>query len=148
MSSISWIGPIPTKWELFLLCTREWDRRGYLGMEHVCIKIFMYVKSCYKISTFKNDESNSNINICKILHLPFDMLCYFIERIMIPCKIHRYESICPIMISFSMLTCYFFYFEDNQLIPRIDLWGTYTHYCDRLWYWYLCLFVFFIFWRQ
>ena len=36
----------------------------------------------------KNDESNSNINIFKILHLPFDMLCYFIESITIPYKMH------------------------------------------------------------
>ena len=27
--------PIPTKWELFLLCTREWDQRDHLGLDHV-----------------------------------------------------------------------------------------------------------------
>ena len=34
-SSTSLIGPVPTKYELFLLCTREWDQRGNLGMEPV-----------------------------------------------------------------------------------------------------------------
>ena len=33
-----------------------------------------------KGSTLKNnDESNSNSNIYKILHLPFDMLCQFLR---------------------------------------------------------------------
>ena len=51
-------------------------------------------KSCYKSSTLKNDELNSNINICKILYLPFYMLCYFPERIMIMCKMH-WQSASP-----------------------------------------------------
>ena len=29
-----------------------------------------------------------------ISHLPFDMLCYFIERIMIPRNMQLYESLC------------------------------------------------------
>ena len=59
-------------------------------MKNQCslINKFMYVKSCYKRSTFKNDKSNSNNNICNILHLPFYMLFYFLKRIMIPCKMH------------------------------------------------------------
>ena len=35
VSSISRIGPIPTKWEFVLLCTREWYRRGNLELEPV-----------------------------------------------------------------------------------------------------------------
>ena len=34
-------------------------------------------KSCYKSSTSKYKESNININISKILHLPSDLLCVF-----------------------------------------------------------------------
>ena len=37
----------------------------------------MYVESCYKSSTSKYEKSNSNINISKISHLPFDILCVF-----------------------------------------------------------------------
>ena len=33
--SISQIGPIATKKELDSQCTREWDRRGNLGLDHV-----------------------------------------------------------------------------------------------------------------
>ena len=54
----------------------------------------MYVKPCCKSSTLRNDESNSNINIFKILHLPFDILCYFIEIIMILCNMH-WQSASP-----------------------------------------------------
>ena len=38
---------------------------------------FMHEELCCKISTSKYEKSNSNINISKILHLPFDMLCVF-----------------------------------------------------------------------
>ena len=31
----------------------------------------------------KNDKSNSNVNIYKILYLPFDMLCYLLEIMMV-----------------------------------------------------------------
>ena len=41
---------------------------------------FMYEKLCYKISTSKYEKSNSNINISKISHLHFDMLCFLIEN--------------------------------------------------------------------
>ena len=41
---------------------------------------FMYVVSCYKSSTSKYKKSNSNINISKISHLPFDMLCFSLEN--------------------------------------------------------------------
>ena len=34
-SSTSWIGPIPKNYELFPLCTREWDRRGHVGLEPI-----------------------------------------------------------------------------------------------------------------
>ena len=40
---------------------------------------FMYAEFCYKSSTSKYEKSNSNINITKILHLPFDMLCFSLE---------------------------------------------------------------------
>ena len=40
---------------------------------------FVYVESCYKSSTSKYEKSNSNINITKISHLPFDML-FFSQR--------------------------------------------------------------------
>ena len=49
--------------------------------------IYVY-KILFKSSTLKNDESNSNINIFKILYLPFDMLCYFLKSKMILCKMH------------------------------------------------------------
>ena len=73
----------------------------------------MYIKSCFKSSTFKNYESNSNSNICKILHLPFDMLCYFPIMEIIPCEMHWYESLCPIVISVSIIPR-FLSFEDNK----------------------------------
>ena len=38
---------------------------------------FMYVELCYKSSTSKYEKPNSNINIPKISHSPFDMLCVF-----------------------------------------------------------------------
>ena len=37
----------------------------------------MYAKLSYKSSTSKHEKSNININISKISHLPFDMLCFF-----------------------------------------------------------------------
>ena len=40
----------------------------------------MYKKLCCKSSTLKNEKSNSNVNITKILHLPFDMLCYSLRK--------------------------------------------------------------------
>ena len=36
----------------------------------------------------KNKKSNCNINIYKILHLPFDMFCYLLEYIITLCTIH------------------------------------------------------------
>ena len=41
---------------------------------------FMYEELCYKRSTSKYEKSNSNINISKISHLPFDMLCFSLEN--------------------------------------------------------------------
>ena len=41
---------------------------------------FMYEESCYKSSTSKYGKSNSNINISKISHLPFDMLCFHLKN--------------------------------------------------------------------
>ena len=49
------------------------------------INKFMYQKLCYKSSTLKNGKSNSNVNIPKILHLPFDMLYYSIEIVCLKC---------------------------------------------------------------
>ena len=48
----------------------------------------MYEKLCYKISTSKNEKLNYNINISKILQLPFDMLCNLLEIMMERCKMH------------------------------------------------------------
>ena len=59
----------------------------------------MYEKMCYKSSTLKDDKSNSNVNIYKILHLPFDMLFYSIDSIMCGAK------------------C-----TDNWLVARKDQW--------------------------
>ena len=61
VSSTSQIGPIPTKYVLFLLCTREWDRRGHLGLDHVVA----HVKVCANQNTLdlywsvkiKNDQT-------------------------------------------------------------------------------------------
>ena len=53
---------------------------------------FMYKKSCYKSSTSKNEKSNSNINIHKILHSPFDILCYLLESMMTQWKMHRQSA--------------------------------------------------------
>ena len=36
---------------------------------------FVYVEFCYKNPTSKYEKSNSNINISKMSHLPFDMFC-------------------------------------------------------------------------
>ena len=41
---------------------------------------FMYVKSCYKSSTSKYEKSNSNINISKISHLPFDIFVFHLKN--------------------------------------------------------------------
>ena len=48
----------------------------------------MYEESCYKSSTSKYEKSNSNINISKILHLPFDILCVSLGKIMTQCSMH------------------------------------------------------------
>ena len=48
----------------------------------------MYEKICYKSSTSKNDKSNSNIIISKLLQLPFDMLCCLLEYMMTLCAIN------------------------------------------------------------
>ena len=45
--------------------------------------------NCVKKSlTSKYEKSNSNINISRILPLPFDMLCYLLEYMMTLCKMH------------------------------------------------------------
>ena len=43
----------------------------------------MYEDLCYKSSTSKYEKLNSNINISKILHLPFDMLCFTVKQPMV-----------------------------------------------------------------
>ena len=52
------------------------------------INKFIYEKLCYKSSTPKYKKLNSNINIYKIMHLTFDMLCYLLESIMTQWKMH------------------------------------------------------------
>ena len=41
---------------------------------------FVYVKLSYKSSTSIYEKSNSNIDIFKISHLPFNMLCFSLEK--------------------------------------------------------------------
>ena len=53
----------------------------------IIIKI-MYEKLGYNSSTSKYKKLNSNINISKILHLPFDILCYLLEYILALWKMH------------------------------------------------------------
>ena len=52
------------------------------------INKFMYETLCYKSSAFKNEKSNSNVNIYNILHLPFDMLCYSLDCMMVQYTMH------------------------------------------------------------
>ena len=40
--------------------------------------IYVYKTMIKKVQPEKNDESNSNSNIFMILHLTFDMFCYFL----------------------------------------------------------------------
>ena len=51
----------------------------------------------------KSYESNSDSNICTVLHLPFCMLCYFLRMEMIPCNMEYYKSQCYIMPLASLL---------------------------------------------
>ena len=69
---------------------------------YLCIKILL------KKFNIKNIKLKTNNNICKISHLPFDMLCYFFQRKIILRKMHWYESICPIVISVFILLCCFY----------------------------------------
>ena len=41
---------------------------------------FVYVESCYKILTSKYKKSKCNINISNISDLPFDAMCFSIEK--------------------------------------------------------------------
>ena len=50
---------------------------------------FMYEELCYKSSTSKYEKSNSNINISKISHLPFDILCVFTRKMMTQVSTNR-----------------------------------------------------------
>ena len=50
---------------------------------------FMYVESCYKSLTSKYQKSNSDINISKIYRLPFDMLCFSLEKMTTLFQMHR-----------------------------------------------------------
>ena len=52
------------------------------------IKKNMYEKPCLKSSTPKYEKFNSYINISKISHLSFYMLCYLLEYMMTMCKMH------------------------------------------------------------
>ena len=75
---------------LFLILGIMRDSSAKIENKNQCsiIKKIMYEKSCYKSSTSKYEKSNSNINISKILHLHFDMLCYLPEYMMTLSKIH------------------------------------------------------------
>ena len=49
----------------------------------------MYVwKIMLQKFTIKNEKPNSNINISRIPHLTFDMLCYLLEIMMAQWKFH------------------------------------------------------------
>ena len=51
--------------------------------------INLFMKYCVtKFQHKKNDKSNSNINITKILHLTFDMVCCLLESMMLWCKMN------------------------------------------------------------
>ena len=50
---------------------------------------FLCMKIVLQKFNIKNDKLNSNVNISKILHLPFDMLLYSLGSIMVRCKMHR-----------------------------------------------------------
>ena len=41
---------------------------------------FMYEESCYNSPTSKYKKSNSNINISKISHLPFDIFVFHLKN--------------------------------------------------------------------
>ena len=51
-------------------------------------QIYVWKIVLQKFNIKKNDKSNSNVNISKILHLPFDMFCYSLESMMVRCKMH------------------------------------------------------------
>ena len=57
------------------ICSKKTENEN----QYSKIKEFMYEKLCYISSTSKYEKSNSNINIAKISHLTFDMLCYLFE---------------------------------------------------------------------
>ena len=54
---------------------------------------FMYVESCYKISTLKYEKSKINIKISNISHLPFDMFCFSLEKMMTLCQMNQQSII-------------------------------------------------------
>ena len=53
-----------------------------------------YIQQIYAWKTvlqkynIKNEKTNSDINISKILHLLFDMLCYLLKSMMARCKMN------------------------------------------------------------
>ena len=57
-------------WNYEIFVFKKWTRK-------INAVEFMYEESCYKSSTLKYEKSNSNINISKMPHLPFDFLCVF-----------------------------------------------------------------------
>ena len=46
------------------------------------------MKHCVTKVQQKNEKSNNNINISKILHLTFDMLCYLLKSMMAQYKMN------------------------------------------------------------
>ena len=49
---------------------------------------FVHVKLSYKSLTSKYEKSNSNINISKLSHLPFDIMCVSTGRTMTLCQMN------------------------------------------------------------
>ena len=73
---------------LILKIMRDFSAKTENKDQCTIINKFMYEKLCYKISTSKYEILNRNINISKIWHLPFDILCYLLEYMMTLCKLH------------------------------------------------------------
>ena len=46
------------------------------------------MKNCAIKVQHKKRKSNSNVNISKIMHLTFDMLCYSLKMMMVRYKMH------------------------------------------------------------
>ena len=100
-------------WSLESTCGSEARARDDEIMTRYCFSIFLCCKKFKHenkiISNTRNQwyESSSKINIFTILHLSFDMMCYFLLMKMIPCETKYYKSQCRIVWSVSLLLQFF-----------------------------------------